>query len=120
MWKSPFSLRAPTVFSPQAKLENFKVFHIRVGRDFFAKAFHSFFSPQFNNLWRNFCRQKLLKSYCHWEERSDAPQGGFCNPTVCNDCTVYKQELILAVISRTLFCSTSLFFFSSSSTLRML
>ena len=98
MWKSGKSLRATRTFFPQANVDNFQVFHRACGRKFFV-GFSTEIPCTFHKpLWK-FFRQNFTP------QARGKP---------------YSRLLILAVISRMVFCRSVLPSFSATSILRML
>ena len=110
MWKTVFFFRAATKISPQANVEFFTVFH----RHCFVN-FPPRFSTEIFSTFHRGCGEKLgmtVSPSAMIGRIKKIPHSSFLIPN-------YKQELMLAVMSRILFWVWLSPFFRATSTLRM-
>ena len=120
MWKSGFRPRAAATFFPQPHVKVSTAIHSQLWRKFRAQLFHrqKFHIPQ--GLWKSV--ESGVWSYgIAFGDDSNNLRSRYHNFTLHSSLFTlnYKQELMLAVTSRTLFCTLLSPFFRATSTFRM-
>ena len=129
MWKSAISLTAPTIFSPQAHCGNSELLHNLCGEKSGNKNPKVFPQFTFSHSTTPVEKQRNAKFIMH-NAKLWCPMSGRINIMPKGHTFImhfafyilhlcYRQELMLAVMSRILFCKVSSPFFSCCSTLRM-